>query len=376
MVGRNPADIQAPRAHWDKFLAIKSYMDLAVEIEKYRPHYAIGSEDFLVSYIEGSLSILDEYRVKFVVFQAGVLPRLSLKGRVKNLFFGLSDKSKRVDCSEDTNDSKTNTVHDGLFRVATKLLYKSWSFIKNYRNLNKFQPFIALLAGNKSIDHYTSKSNPLIWIGSNDYHIFNKVKSVIVLNKNCKTEDFILFIDDGLSGAYDWKLLGLKQPVTDELYYPALNNFFEKIESIYDMPVKIAGHPSKETDENYQSNMGDRSVVFGNTALMALQSTIALVHGSTAISFAVLARKPIISLTSQELDQTLTGLFVREMSNALGSPLVFIDRVDKQVNDLKKLVVDEKKYSLYKDNYLCNELSTEIEPWGAFINFVNENRFV
>jgi hypothetical protein len=117
--------------------------------------------------------------------------------------------------------------------------------------------------------------------------------------------------------------------------------------------------------------MGGRSVIFGRTAELALQSTIVLVHASTATSFAVLARKPIISLTTQELDRGDYGLLVRTMSQSLGTPLVFIDRFSKRINDLKTLVVDELKYSSYESSYLRNELSNEKEPWGALIGILS-----
>jgi hypothetical protein len=372
-LGRNTKDIKCKRAHWHHFLAIKSEMDLAVQIEKYHPHYAIDSIGFHVTCTDKIIKILEEYMVRFVVVKSGSLPEPSLRGKIKNTFLGLSSKSIRVDYQVETNTRKELTSHTGLKRVATKMLYKLWGYLV-YRRLNRFRPFIGLLAGNKSLNHYTRKSNPIIWTGSNDYHTFKKAKSDLEANGTLQMNvPFILFIDDNIPDASDYVLLGTQPPVTGSLYYPALNTFFQKIESIYGMPVKIAGHPNSRADENFQSKMGGRSVIFGNTATLTLQSTIVLVHGSTATSYAVLARKPIVSLSLRELDKEPYGQHVRTMSNALGSPLVFIDCPSKQKNDLELLSVDEQKYSLYETNYLCNELSNENEPWGAFIDFINSS---
>jgi hypothetical protein len=385
-LGRNTENIKFQMVDWHNFLTIKSEIDLALQIEKYRPHYAIDSIDHHVTHTDKILNILEEFMVRFVVVKSGSLPGLSLKSRIKNTFFGLSSKSIRVDSQVETNARKELTSHTDLsshtdlYRVATKMLYKLWDYFKRYlayRRLNRFRPFIGLLAGNKSLNHYTRNSNPIIWIGSNDYHTFKKAKSALEVNGALQlNEPFILFIDDNLPNASDWTLLGIQPPVTASLYYPALTTFFAKIEAIYDMPVKIAGHPNSLTDRNFQFNMGGRSIIFGDTAALALQSSLVLVHGSTATSFAVLARKPTLFLTTQELDRSTYGLHVRTMANSLGSRIIFIDQPVEQTTDIETILINDRKYKNYVENYIRNHQSSEDAPWMAFIEFINKNRYV
>ena len=47
------------------------------------------------------------------------------------------------------------------------------------------------------------------------------------------------------------------------------------------MPVVVAGHPNSELDERFSEKMGDRKVVYGNTAALALafHGTHSFEHG-------------------------------------------------------------------------------------------------
>ena len=76
--------------------------------------------------------------------------------------------------------------------------------------LDSFPEYIGLIAGEKANDKYTARSNPMIWIGSNDYHTFNKLKNKV--NHLIDSEinrHFILFIDDCVAGATDWVILSM-----------------------------------------------------------------------------------------------------------------------------------------------------------------------
>jgi hypothetical protein len=376
LLGRNH---EIERVHWHNFFAIKSVVDLSVQIEKYRPHYAIDLIGFGVLTLP-ICQVLAKNNVKFVIPKIGSNPLPKIEDRVKKLMRLISTSWKKgilVDSKNNTVTARKTPILGRIFKPLNrthKKVKEKLQKVRILREIDSLPNHIGLIAGFKSLDSLTSKSDPIIWVGANDYHAFNKAKNELGLNRNrWINKDFILFIDDCLLKATDWMLLGISPPVTEELYYPALTTFFAKIEAIYDMPVKIAGHPNSLTDRNFQFNMGGRSIIFGDTAALALQSSLVLVHGSTAISFAVLARKPIVSLTSQELDQENYGQHVRTVSSELGSPLVFIDLPVKQINNLEKLKVDEKKYSLYEANYLYNDLCTEGEPWGAFIDYINSS---
>jgi len=341
-------------------------------VRDYKPHYAIDAIGLCVQTAMAK-KILAKFNVKFVVPKAGHLPTPGLLMRIRKLFAGKPSKGQE---SEQDLSSSQNCENKKLELYKTdglsicKLVGKLNQFLAIRKNV--FAADIALLAGNKSLDFFTKKASQIIWIGSHDFHHFNKANLDLKANRKlCINESFVLFVDDCLPSANDWKLLDLEPPVTADGYYPALRSFFQRIESLYDCRVIIAGHPNSESDDSYASNMGGRTVRFGETASLVLQSSLILVHGSSAVSFAVLARKPAMFLTTQELDQSYYGVNVRTMADILGSPLVYMDDPDSYIPGLSSAVVNAKKYKCYEVNYLRSERSNETAPWQAFISYVN-----
>jgi len=116
--------------------------------------------------------------------------------------------------------------------------------------------------------------------------------------------------------------------------------------------------------------MGHRTVLFGKTAELAIMANLVLIHGSTAASFAILARKPILSLTTTQLDVTSYGLHVRLMSKALGTRLINIDKEDYRKINHRSIKVDDDRYARYVSDYICNKHCKERELWAEFTDYV------
>lgn len=371
-LGRNADEIKCKRAHWQYVTTINTELDLDVAIKNFKPSYAIDAIGFGI-YTAKIQNILAKYNVKFVVSKAGTLPVPSTANRMKN-FLARKFLIRQVstgDLSASLNCENKKVIHrKKIGMLIAKLVNKLKQFIIVRKNVSP--PDVSLLAGNKSLDFYTKKTPQVIWIASNDFHEFNKAKQDLIANRTMYVEgEFILFIDDAIPSANDWKILNIKPPVTASKYYPMLRVFFEKVESYYGLPVVIAGHPNSKSDDSYSSNLGGRTVIFGETAALALQSTLVLIHGSTATSFAVLARKPTLFFTTRELDESAYGIHVRSMAKSLGRPLVFMDDIGNYELKSYPLAINVKKYKLYEANYLRSELSSEETPWSGFIDFVN-----
>lgn len=369
-LGRNVEEIKCKRASWSNYMIINSELDFVVAMNKHMPDYAINFIDTRI-FTLGVIKIFKKNNVKLVAQKTGNLPSPSIVNRVKNLFHIM--KKKHV-CGIGNSGLQFEKKSISK-RHSVSLINSFFNILKKVLSTNKkLYPDISLLAGNNSLNIYTKKASRIIWIGSNDYHHYNKA----VLDLNAKNElkqkdDFILFIDDALPYANDWVLMKMNSPVTAEKYYPLLRNFFEKIEFQYGIPVVVAGHPNSRSDNHYFANLGGRKIVFGESASLAIQSKFVLVHGSTAVSFAVLAHKPILFITTRELDSSHYGMHVRTMANSLGSSVIFMDEIDGTTPSLLQPTINVHKYKLYEFNYLCCEHSEESAPWGNFINYIYEN---
>lgn len=372
---RDVTSINFQSISYYNYVSVVSKIDLDIQIKRIQPHYAIDAIGFCNSVSESILLTLKKYSVRCVLVRSGAMPKPNLGSRLINIFHQALDDRNQLYRHEQPDKVDTSIRCNRALSAISRILKRGEGFIKKklfYRRLNKISPYIGLLAGTKSLDGYKKLCNTIIWTCSDDYHKYKKIKIDFDLNKNSRTkESFILFIDDNLPAASDWSLLGISPPVSERVYYCVLNIFFKEIEDIFGLPIKISGHPNSLIDGDYVSKMGGRTVSFGNTALLTLQSSLVLVHGSTATSFAVLAQKPIIHLTTKELSKTNYGSHIRTMSKALGTPIISIDDWNKPAR-IKNPKVNIKKYKCYEEHYLRSPLSTENTPWMGFIDFVKK----
>jgi hypothetical protein len=375
-MGRSQKDIEFKKKDWHYFSTVSSEADFSKRIEEFNPNYVINFLE-LGDITLSICKILARNNTRFVIVKTGTLPIAKASLRIKNMITSLLFQKNTPEVFDSLEGGADSTKRNGLAKLANKLLFRINLELKRVilvKRLSLLPNSVVLALSYKSLDRFIRRSDPIIWVCSNDYHTFNKVKKEMALRPTSQAcEPFILFIDDCLANAHDWSLLDIPPPVTNNVYFSDLNDFFKKIESAYNIPVKIAGHPNSMLDKNYKSNMGGRSIIFNHTAELTIQSTIVLTHGSTATSFAVLAQKPIISLTTHELNQSSYGLHVKTMSKSLGTPLIFIDSDDDKMTDLSTVAVNKLKYHLYNVNYLCNECSNEKEPWGGFIEYASSN---
>jgi hypothetical protein len=259
-------------------------------------------------------------------------------------------------------------VDYNLKKVPQKINYE---FTKlRVKNLNSYG---VILAGDANVDYLASRANPFLRIASNDYHSFHRALTEKSMSSSqFINQGFLLFIDDCVAEASDWILLGLASPVEPESYFAEMRFFFDRLEEFFNLPVVVAGHPNAENDPNYSTKFGGRKVFFGQTAHLAIECELALVHFSTATSFAVLANKRIISLTSDALSGTHYGRNIEGLSRILGTPLLSISQKTLPVS-----LEVKPNIGLYKDyvrKYLSGEFCEETEPWGELKKYLRESK--
>ena len=134
-------------------------------------------------------------------------------------------------------------------------------------------------------------------------------------------------------------------------YYGGLNRFFSHIEKRMGLPVKIAAHPRARYDLHPDYFQG-REVISGKTLELIFDAKDVLAHASTSINFAVLYRKPLIFLTSDEINATnyailinnSAGQFAKKPVNVDGDPDIYVNSNDLQV--------DNDIYDKYYSNFI------------------------
>lgn len=157
-----------------------------------------------------------------------------------------------------------------------------------------------------------------------DYDKFIALR--LIVNK----EPFIVFLDEYYPFHPDVLMNG-KRTVTPERYFDDLNKVFSAIEVFYGMPVVIAAHPKalKYKDNNYFCG---REVCFNSTLELVSRASFVLAHDSLSIGYAVMCKKQIIFINSNEIKSNLPHNYntIISFSKFFHSPLIFADDINTE----------------------------------------------
>ena len=175
---------------------------------------------------------------------------------------------------------------------------------------------------------------------------------------------YAVYIDENLPSHEDNIELKYDNPVSSKLFFPSLRRFFDGFEKESGMPVRIAAYPSSSVQGEYKSEFGNRDFVQGQTAELIRGASVVFAHASTSISFAVLWRRPLIFLYSQELLNSWYMPWVIAMQRSLESPLVDIDdnfsgRASAYFDDAIKV----SSYQSYESSFLRSSTAPDVNIW-------------
>jgi hypothetical protein len=173
---------------------------------------------------------------------------------------------------------------------------------------------------------------------------------------------YALFLDEDIVHHSDYARFGLQPPVSEAAYYPAINRFFDEYQRATGLPVYVAEHPRARYAERPQL-WGDRTLIHGQTPEAVISASQVFAHFSTAISFAILANRPVTHLVSDELLQSFMGPQVVGVSRFLNTRLVNIDRTHSESVATVVDQIDVGCYGVYKNLYLKADHSVEGPLW-------------
>lgn len=228
------------------------------------------------------------------------------------------------------------------------------------------RPGLVIVSGRKSIlpagyDYETVRAHAL------DYDIYLALKSIEV-----SAEEYAVFVDQDLCCHSDYIREGSPFSVTPSRYFPSVCNGLRKISALLKMGLRIAAHPRA----SYQQESPDRfegiPVEYGKTAELIRNCKVVVCHNSTAAQFAVLFRKPIVFVTTDELVPSGDGRDIAEFASVLGKSVVNFDGDLDSVDWRKELSVDDQRYDAYRNEYIKIDGSPEMPFWNIVINHIEK----
>tara|TARA_B100000965_G_scaffold403342_1_gene431218 strand:- start:3171 stop:4364 length:1194 start_codon:yes stop_codon:yes gene_type:complete len=241
---------------------------------------------------------------------------------------------------------KIKNPHEFIFFIRTKF----YTFLTN--TFCKRKKYI-LAGGLKEFKKNKKvKLNSVIEANSFDYskYLSNRLKFK-------KENKYILFIEapvpifKGDELIYKGKSF---EGTTKKNWIPSLNNFFDKIEKIYKLKVKIAGHPKVKHKKN-PKYYGGREVLNKPLLITSSKAKFVISVWSTGHSFAMIFNKPSLLISSNEMAGNLSFLQNQyQYSDLIGSNILNIDEEfeEKKIKSLIK--INKKRVKEYKNNFLTS----------------------
>jgi ribosomal protein S24E len=224
-----------------------------------------------------------------------------------------------------------------------------------------------LLAGGELSEHYyhypKDCNTEVLWLHALDYDLY--------LEENCKpflhdVSGNAVFLDSYMPYHPDFIILGENNPVSPERYFPSINKFFNLIEQEQSLKVVIAAHPSADYS-NKPSSYGNRMIYYGKTIGCVRSAKFIIAHSSTALNFAVLYRKPIIFIFTNEMSKAKEAIFIDDFASWFGKKPINID-VPYSIDWKQELTVDEKKYIVYQNTFIKKANTKEEYIWQTLVN--------
>ena len=168
---------------------------------------------------------------------------------------------------------------------------------------------------------------------------------------------------------------------TSENYFQTINAGLSQIaEALGYNNVIVAAHPRSDYDN--KSFKYSFPILKDKTYELIKQASVVVSHDSTALSWAIILRKPIILATTDELynqvgniQSDIARLSIDKFAFLIGKDVVNLNRIPNNFDWRTQLLVDETKYQNYIETYVKRPGSQEKPVWEIVIDRLEKDLF-
>lgn len=246
------------------------------------------------------------------------------------------------------------------------------SFVQEKFKKIKVKTYIDYLVvdGRKSIPKINENKTLIIQAHNLDYDFLVKENQV----KSNKNSNYLVFIDQYLPYHPDYIKKGTKPPVSEDCYFSIIDHGLNAIAKSLKLNIKIAAHPlsnyaSKQKKYNYP--------IFENKTFMLIRdAAVVISHCSTALGWAVFTKKPIIFITTDEIQNANHSRFAKNINNyatILGKKTVNFSQLSSKDNWINHLNIDCEKYEKFVENYIKIKGSPDKPYWNIVIEYIEND---
>lgn len=227
---------------------------------------------------------------------------------------------------------------------------------------------LMLRGGEKSKkgSYLTDEKTEALLLHALDYDVYLKEKKI------CSniSEAFGVFLDEDVPFHQDYYLIGRQPYATAEEYYPLMCKFFDLIERKCGKKIIIAAHPRSHYEKR-EDVYGGRAVLRGQTARLVKESAFVITHYSTSLNFAVLFEKPLIFVTTDQINNCTMGSLVETIADYFGKKPINLNNISNVNLEIEnELIMNCEKYVQYKREYIKNNGTPDIPFWQVVANTI------
>jgi hypothetical protein len=250
------------------------------------------------------------------------------------------------------------------------ILDRIYSKIPN--NLKGLRAFdFLILGGGEAIAKRNHEINPFatkwVWTHTLDYDLYLQLSAETQPDPD--SGSYIVYLDSYLPFHPTWQIMGKPAPVSPDNFYPPLMELFSHLEKKLGIPVIIAAHPRSKYNEMGEDYFGGRKLVFGETARLVRNARLSIGHFSTSNSYNVLFGKPVICVTTNELEASQFAGYVASMAEMLGNKALNIDEnISPDVEQC--LSISEGNYRTFHEQFIKKRGTPDISGWQIVSNFI------
>ena len=161
----------------------------------------------------------------------------------------------------------------------------------------------------------------------------------------------------------------LKMDVDYQHYLNSMNSFFDWMERAFNLKVIIAAHPSS----NYSSDdFNGRKIIKWHTCELTINAQIIINQSSNSTSFALLANKPIVFITCDDIEKCdYLSKYISTLSKLLGKEKFNIDSMD--YDKLEISPVNEQLRQSYIYTFLTDKTTENKTNGKIFTEYVKSH---
>ncbi|MHB8475477.1 MAG: hypothetical protein ACYDBZ_04215 [Steroidobacteraceae bacterium] len=343
----------------------QAHVESAGRLKEYAHYFPVTSKDF--PHLQCAQGEKADYLIDFAgddYFSTGVKRRLINRG------------ATRILCATGSipgaGDGQKSTLAEKIRKAAAAGPHKAIKLLTSavMRRFTQasIQPGLIVVSGETSVP--AAQGGKLVKAHNLDYDIYMEIAGIAGAASNDA-----VFIDQDYCFHPEYAYQNSPSKVTPEKYFAAVCRGLKKISAELDVGLRIAAHPRTAHRQRAADYFQGIPVEYGNTAEMVKNCKVVVCHDSTAIQFAVLFGKPVIFVTTDQLnslffDSSFKSESIARFASELGKSVINLDRDLDGVDWAGELAVDSSKYSSYKNRYIKMHGSPEVPFWEIVIDQV------